>query len=310
MYKIFLILITVFFVGCSAKTPITWDKRITNTHIEPVDLVYSEYGKEHKKSMLFIHGFGESQYTWRFLVEKLSKKYHIYTLDLKGFGESPKTDDDDYSVYDQAVLVQKFMEKHQIKDTTVVGRSFGGGVALVLALMQNEKSKSIDKKTDKRIDKLVLIDSMSYNQRLPSMLRDLKIPFFGFLAIHLFSDAWIVESGYKYAFFNDSLIPKESLTYAEKMLSLPLAKSAYLKCVHCLVPDDIEKIEKKYKEITLPTLILWGEDDVSIRVDKAKRLHHDLPNSRLKIFKKTGHMPQEERPKEVLEEIEKFMEKI
>ena len=260
--------------------------------------------------MLFIHGFGESQYTWRFLVEELSKKYHIYTLDLKGFGESPKTDDDDYSVYDQAVLVQKFMEKHQIKDTTVVGRSFGGGVALVLALMQNEKSKSIDKKTDKRIDKLVLIDSMSYNQRLPSMLRDLKIPFFGFLAIHLFSDAWIVESGYKYAFFNDSLIPKESLTYAEKMLSLPLAKSAYLKCVHCLVPEDIKTIEKKYKEITLPTLILWGEDDVSIRVNMAKRLHHDLPNSRLKIFKKTGHMPQEERPKEVLEEIEKFMEKI
>ena len=292
-------------MGCSAKTPITWDKRITNTHIEPVDLVYNEYGKEHNKSMVFIHGFGESQYTWRFLVKKLSKKYHIYTLDLKGFGESPKTDDDDYSVYDQAVLVQKFMEKHQIQDSTVVGRSFGGGVALVLALMQNENA--VENQSNKKIERLVLIDSMSYNQRLPSMLRDLKTPLLGFLGIHLFSNAWIVESGYKYSFFNDNLIPKESLTYAEKMLSLPLAKSAYLKCVDCLIPDDIEKIEKKYKEITLPTLILWGENDVSIRVDKAKRLHHDLPNSRLKIFKKTGHMPQEERPKEVLEEIERFM---
>lgn len=306
MYKFFLILVTVFFslfsVGCATKKPITWEKRVIHTKIEPLDLVYKEYGKEHNQSMVFLHGFGESQYTWRFLVEDLSKKYHLYTLDLKGFGESPKTEDDDYSVYDQAILVQQFMRKHQIRGTTVVGRSFGGGVALVLALMQNENCM------EKKIDKLILINSMSYSQNLPSMLRDLKTPLFGFLGIHLLSSSWIVESGYKYAFFNDDLISKESLTHAEKMLSLPLAKSAYLKSVNCLIPDDIEVIEKKYKEILLPTLILWGEEDVSIRVDMAKRLHKELPHSRLKIFKKTGHMPQEERPKEVLNEIADFME--
>lgn len=302
MYKFFLILVTVFLLGCSAKNPITWEKRILHPKVEPMDLVYSEYGKEHSTSMVFLHGFGESKYTWRFLVEELSKKYHLYTVDLKGFGESPKTDDDSYSVYDQAILVQQFMTKHQILDATVVGRSFGGGVALVLALMQNENCM------EKKIEKLVLINSMSYRQRLPSMLRDLKIPFLGFLGIHLFSNAWIVESGYKYAFFNDELIPKESLIHAQKMLSLPLAKSAYLKTVHCLIPDDIKEVEKKYKDIQLPTLILWGKNDVSIRVDMAKRLHKELPNSHLKIFQKTGHMPQEEKPKEVLKEIERFME--
>jgi len=306
MYKKFLILITVFLllfvVGCSAKKPITWQKRVLHTKIEPLDLVYKEYGKEHNQSIVFIHGFGESQYTWRFLVDDLSKKYHLYTIDLKGFGESPKSDDDDYSVYDQAILVQQFMQKHQIRNTTVVGRSFGGGVALVLALMQNENCM------EKKIDKLILINSMSYKQKLPSMLRDLKTPMFGFLGIHLLSNSWIVESGYKYAFFNDDLIPKESLIHSQKMLSLPLAKSAYLKSVHCLIPDDIEDIEKKYKDILLPTLILWGEEDVSIHVDMAKRLHKELPNSHLKIFEDTGHMPQEEKPKEVIEEIEKFME--
>ena len=305
MYKFFLILTTAFLLattGCATKKPITWEERVVNTKIEPLDLVYSEYGKEHSQTMVFIHGFGESQYTWRFLVDDLSKKYHIYTIDLKGFGESPKTDDDDYSVYDQAILVQQFMQKHQIHNSTIIGRSFGGGVALVLALMQNEKCM------EKKIDKLVLINTMSYKQRLPSMLRDLKTPIFGFLGIHLLSSSWIVESGYKYAFFNDDLIPKESLIHAQKMLSMPLAKSAYLKSVHCLIPDDIENIEKKYKNILLPTLILWGEKDVSIRVNMAKRLHKELVNSQLKIFKDTGHMPQEERPKEVLMEIERFME--
>lgn len=301
MYNFFLILITVFFVGCSTKTPITWNKRVLQSHIEPLDLVYSEYGKEHNSSMIFLHGFGESQYTWRFLVDDLSKKYHLYTIDLKGFGKSPKSDDDDYSVYDQAILIKKFMEKHHIDKTTIVGRSFGGGVALVLVLMQN------DKLIDNKIERLILIDSMSYSQNLPSMLEELKTPILGFLGIHLLSSAWIVESGYKYAFFNDNLITKDSLTYAQKMLSLPSAKSAYLKSVNCLIPDDIKTVEKKYRDITIPTLILWGEDDVSIHVDMAKRLHKDIANSRLKIFKKTGHMPQEERPKEVLKEIKKFM---
>jgi len=76
-----------------------------------------------------------------------------------------------------------------------------------------------------------------------------------------------------------------------------------------LVPDDIEKIEQRYKEIDLPTLILWGKEDVSIHVDKAYRLHRDIKYSKLKIFPKVGHMPNEEAPQKVLDEILKFMEK-
>jgi len=301
MKRLFLILIPLFFIGCAPKIPITWDQRVVHSQLKPLDLAYDEYGKEHQETMLFLHGFGESRYTWRFIIPELAKYYHIYALDLKGFGDSPKTEDGDYSVYDQAKLVEQFIHAHQLKNLTVVGRSFGGGVALVLALMQEENPDNW------MMDRLILINSMSYKQRLPSMMRTLQMPIIGYLGIHLLSEEKIAKEAYCYAFSNDDLIPPESVEYSARMMEQPMAKYAYLETVNALVPEDIVEVEKRYRKISIPTLILWGKDDVSIRVNMAYRLHRDIKKSRLKIFEHVGHMPQEEVPQKVVKEILDFM---
>jgi pimeloyl-ACP methyl ester carboxylesterase len=303
MKKLFLILILIIFTSCSSKKPITWDNRVTHSHIKPINLAYSEYGKENSKTILFIHGFGESRYTWRFITKPLAKKYHLVTVDLKGFGESPKTKDEDYSVYDQAKLVENFIKEKGLKNVTIVGRSFGGGVALVLALMQEKEV------FEKNIDRLILIDAMSYKQHLPSMMWFLQKPIIGYIGLHLISSNTIALEAYNYAFSNDSLIPKDSVTQSSKMIDLPNAKYAYKQTVDYIVPDDIAKVEKEYKDIKIPTLIIWGIDDVSIPYRFGIRLHKDIKNSKLILLKGVGHMPQEESPKRVVEAIEDFMEK-
>ncbi len=300
--KLFIV-IAIIFIGCSHRDPITWDSRVANSHIKPLNLAYDEYGKEHNRTLLFIHGFGESRYTWRFIVKPLSKKFHIITIDLKGFGESPKTEDEYYSVYDQAKLVQEFIEKKRLKNLTIVGRSFGGGVALVLALMQE---KGLLKT---KIDRLILINTMSYKQHLPYMMWLLQKPIIGYLGIHLLSADKIAEEAYNYAFSNDSLIPKESIEQSAKMIDLPNAKYAYKQTVDYIVPDDIAKVEKEYRDIKIPTLIIWGKDDISIPYRFGVRLHKDIKNSKLIILKGVGHMPQEEAPSKVIEAIEKFFYK-
>jgi len=304
MLKILLILILLFLSGCSMKKPITWQKRVIENEAKPIDLVFDEYGKNHKQTILFLHGFGESRYTWRFLIDDLSKEYHLVMVDLKGFGESPKPEDEEYSVYDQAKIIQKFIEDHQLKNLTLVGRSFGGGITLVLALMQEEGLLK------EKIDRMILINSMSYKQKLPSMMRVLTYPIIGFLGIHLLGDRKIAKEAYSYAFSNDKLIPMSSVEHSEKMLGMPSAKYAYLKTVNSIVPDDITKMEKSYRDIKIPTLILWGKDDVSIPYRFGKRLHKELPYSRLRLFDKVGHMPQEEVPQKVIKEIQNFMKNV
>jgi len=298
----FLFLTLFFFVGCSATIPVSWKARILNAQVPAQTLIYDEYGERSKPTLLFLHGFGENRYTWRFLVPKLAQKYHLFLLDLKGFGDSPKSRDGFYSAYDQAYLVNNFIKKKNLKNITLVGRSFGGGVALILALMQK------DKLIEKNIKKMILINSMIYKQNLPSMMEVLNKPIIGWLGIYLIENRYIVKEGYRYGFFNDALIPKESIDYAAAYLSFPNAKYAYLETVNQLVPEDLEVLEKRYKEITLPTLILWGKQDVAISVKKAYRLNHELPHSQIEIFEKAGHLPQEEVPKLVNKAIEKFME--
>ncbi len=301
MKKLFLILIPIIFTSCASKNPITWENRVTNSHIKPINLAYNEYGKENNQTILFIHGFGESRYTWRFITKPLAKKYHLVTIDLKGFGESPKTEDEDYSVYDQAKLIENFIKQKGLKNLTIVGRSFGGGVALVLALMQEKKMFKHN------INGLILIDTMSYKQHLPSMMWLLQKPIIGYLGIHLLSADTIALEAYNFAFSNDKLIPKDSITQSSKMMDLPNAKYAYKQTVDYIIPDDIAKVEKEYKDIKIPTLIIWGKDDVSIPYRFGIRLHRDIKNSKLILLKGVGHMPQEESPKKVIEAIEDFM---
>jgi len=301
MKKLFLLLILFLFVGCSTKSPITWDKRIVHSSIKPLALAYDEYAIDKSKTLLFLHGFGESRFTWRFLIKPLSQYYHIITVDLKGFGESPKTEDEDYSVYDQAKIVQKFIEQKRLTNLTIVGRSFGGGVALVLALMQEKHMLK------NKIDRLILINTMSYKQPLPSMMRLLQKPIIGYLGIHLLSAKTIATKAYTYAFSNDELIPQQSIDKSAQLIDMPNAKYAYKQTVDYIIPDDIAKIEKEYKDIQIPTLILWGKDDVSISYRFGIKLQRDLPHSYLILFRGVGHMPQEEAPYKVITEIERFM---
>jgi len=301
--NILLFSLLILFTACSIKEPITWQKRILEQQgLNQPQLSYHEYGDPKNKTLLFLHGFGESKETWRFLTPKLSENYHLVLVDLKGFGDSPKIKDDAYSVYDHAHVVASFLKNKNLKEVTLVGRSFGGGVALVLALMQK------DMLIERRVERMILINTMAYKQNLPSMMRALNQPVIGYLGIHLMPNDWMAQEAYEYAFYNDSLIPEESVDYSSYYLSRPLAKYVYLQTVDQLIPDDIEQMQKRYAELILPTLILWGREDVSIGVRMAHRLHRELQNSYLKIFPKAGHMPNEETPNHVLNEIIKFME--
>jgi len=292
----------MLFMGCSPKKPITWQERVVEATVVPLPLAYEEYGKEHNETLLFLHGFGESKESWRFLVPELSKHYHLVLLDLKGFGDSPQIEDEGYSVYDHAKVVSAFIQQKRLNNLTIVGHSLGGGVALVLALMQR------DNLIEFKIRRLILIDSIAYKQQLPSMLRVLNRPIIGYLAIHLISNDWMAKEAYRYAFYNDALIPKESVEHASMVLSKPLSKYVFLESVNQLIPDDIETMEQRYREITLPVLLLWGKEDVSIRLSIAYRLHKDLKNSTLILLPYVGHMPQEEAPSKVVEIIMEFME--
>jgi pimeloyl-ACP methyl ester carboxylesterase len=64
---------------------------------------------------------------------------------------------------------------------------------------------------------------------------------------------------------------------------------------------------EKIKNIQIPTLIIWGEDDQLIDVSNAYLFQKDIRNSQLVILPKTGHVPMEENPSAFLAAINQFI---
>ena len=291
---LFLGLTLLLFGGCAPKIANTWQERVVHAPQNPVPLYVRVYGTG--APVVLLHGLGASGESFSCIIPELSRHFRLYVLDLKGFGDSPKPDDHRYSVYDQAVLVERFLQKHDLRNVTLIGHSYGGGVALSLALMDPA-----------RIRKMVLIDAAAYPQQLPKLIRWLQIPVVGPLAFYLLPASYEVKESYRYAFYDKRKIPEDIDHAYTKNLQKPGAKQIYLEASHELVPQDIGCVSRYYRTIRIPTLILWGSNDIVIRPEKAYRLHRDLRNSRLVIIPRCGHIPHEECPKQVLEALEKFM---
>lgn len=264
----------------------------------PVKLYYEEAGNG--PPLLLIHGFGASTYTWRHIAPQLAETHRVIAVDLKGFGQSDKPFDSRYSVFDQAELLTELIEEKDLRNLTLVGHSFGGGVALVLALEANQRLKG-------RIAKLVLLDSIAYPQQIPVFFRLLDVPLVSQIGVRMVPPLVQTRVALRIAYFDDSKIdPEEVETYAAP-LKTAAGKHAIIHSARQIMPDGIAELSERYKTIELPTLILWCDHDRIVPLEVGLKLRRTLPNSTLRLVEDCGHMPQEEQPASTLELLKGFI---
>ena len=264
----------------------------------PVKLYYEEQGKG--PPLLLIHGFGASTFTWRFVAPELAKTHRVIAVDLKGFGQSDKPFDERYSVYDQAELLAQLIEDKDLRNLTLVGHSFGGGVALLLALEANQR-------LDGRITRLVLLNSIAYPQNIPVFFRLLDVPLVSQIGVRMVPPLVQTRVALQIAYFDDSKIDPEEVELYAAPLKTAAGKHAIIHSARQIVPEDIAELSERYKTITLPTLILWCDHDRIVPLEVGIKLRRTLPNSTLRLIEDCGHMPQEEQPASTLELIKGFI---
>ncbi|HXG79137.1 MAG TPA: alpha/beta hydrolase [Methyloceanibacter sp.] len=264
----------------------------------PVRLYYREAGSG--PPLLLLHGFGASTFTWRKIAPALAETHRVIAVDLKGFGQSDKPFDERYSVVDQAELVAELIEEKDLRELTLVGHSFGGGVALLLALEANGRLEG-------RIARLVLIDSIAFPQNVPVFFRMLDMPVVSQLGIRMVPPEVQARLALQIAYFDDSKIEAEEIEAYAAPLKTAAGKHAIIHSARQIVPDDIEALSARYRSIALPTLILWCDHDRIVPLDIGIKLRQTLPNSTLKLIDACGHMPQEEQPETTLLLLQDFL---
>ncbi len=250
--------------------------------------------------VLALHGLGASLYSWRKLKGQLPG-HKLILIDLKGAGRSPKPHNKHYSIHEQADLIYEFILEHDLKNLTLMGNSYGGAVSLIVAIRLCEQDRG-------RLSRLILLDSGGYNKLLPWYLKLLRTPVLGWLALHILSPRQSAETVLKNAYYNDRLITKEQIAAYAEPIGSPGGRYALLQTAKGVIPKDIDAITRKYEQITVPTLILWGDADRVIPLEIGNMLDAAIPDSKLVLIRCAGHVPQEEQPHQTICEIRKFLE--
>ena len=264
----------------------------------PVKLYYQEEGNG--PPLLLIHGFGASTFTWRHVAPELAKTHRVIAVDLKGFGQSDKPFDGRYSVFDQAELLAQLIEDKDLRNLTLVGHSFGGGIALLLALEANRRLEG-------RISRLVLLDTIAYPQHIPVFFRLLDVPLVSQLGVRMVPPSVQTRVALRIAYLDDSKIDPEEVAIYAAPLKTAAGKHAIIHSARQIMPDGIAELSERYKTIELPTLILWCDHDRIVPLEVGLRLRRTLPNSTLRLVEDCGHMPQEEQPELTLQLIKAFI---
>ena len=266
------------------------------SHFAEIDGVRVHYQEKGTGTpLILIHGLSSSTYSWKDVFEPLAKTHRVIAVDLKGFGFSGKPDGD-YSRRAQAVLVAHLLDYLKVEQAWLVGNSMGGEISLNFAL-QNPQ----------RVAGLILIDSAGVsvpnaNSVTPGYAR---IPFVGpvLIALALTSDK-LVRRGLERSFYDVTKVTDERVAAYYRPLK---TRGGQLGSLRARTQWGLFPIEPDLNKINSPTLIIWGADDALIPIAAGRKMNSLIKGSKLVTIERCGHVPQEELPERVLDEMTKFI---
>lgn len=227
-----------------------------------VDGILTSYKKEGsaQKSVLFLHGWGDSSKSFQTLANVLASKFTVLMVDLPGFGETqrPKTA---WGIVEYARFVDKFLKKINTSPEIIIGHSNGGAIAIVMIGSQINSAK-----------KLILLASSGVRTGSGIKKNILKV-------------------SAKAASVTIKILPKHSQKSVKEKLYKTIG-SDYL-----VVPGMEESFKKvvgydvvsKAKKISIPTLLIYGDQDSSTPISQAKILNDSIENSKLEIIHGASH---------------------
>lgn len=255
-------------------------------------------------TVVLIHGFAATLETWHDIYPALSAEFSTVRLDLRGSGFTSKPEDRKYSPDDQAEFLIHFLERLGLRRVVLVGHSLGGEVALITYLRVKNHPQTFT------IDGLVLLDSAGYVQKEPAFVTATDNPISRFFMSHALSPQLRAKLMLEAMFAVDEQVTTDRICRYAYFFAMPATNYVSNETAEQIVPPDAKSNERRFKDIDVPTLIMWGADDPGLPVENAYRFHSDIRRSKLVILAKTGHVPQEERPQEVLHHLKTFLSEL
>jgi non-heme chloroperoxidase len=252
-------------------------------------LHYAEQGDLTGEAIVFLHGYSDSWFSFSRVLPLLSPEYHAFALTQRGHGDSDKPQCC-YTPEDFAADVDAFMEALGIEEATLVGASTGALFAQRVALSY-----------PRRVSRLVLVGAQTPANEANEVVLGLQEE------VRALEDP--VPPEFVRAFQEGTIhqpVPQEFLdTVVSESLKLPARVwRDYLEGAVLSIDHDYVL---PLREIDVPTLMLWGEQDPLFPREEQERLAAAIPGATLKVYPETGHAVHWDRPEWVVRDLEEFM---
>jgi pimeloyl-ACP methyl ester carboxylesterase len=225
-------------------------------------------------AVILLHGLGGDATNWGQNVPALAAKFHVFVPDQIGFGQSDKPFIN-YRVETLVDFLDVFCRKLEISKAAVVGNSLGGWAAMAFTLAHPDK-----------VSRLVLVDSAGYSMekqgRKPN--RD-EMRALNFSTVQqtklvlnlILAHKEMVTDGLAAQFFAAHLKKNDGYTI-----------NAFIDSI--LRNEDV--VDGRLGAIKIPTLIVWGREDLLVPLNNGNMLAEDIAGSQLLVLDHCGHVPQ------------------
>jgi pimeloyl-ACP methyl ester carboxylesterase len=253
-------------------------------------------------ALLLLHGLGCTHSTWLPVIDSLARRYTVIAPDLLGHGASDKPRAD-YSIGAFANGMRDLLTVLEIDKVTVVGHSFGGGVAMQFAYQFPE-----------RTERMVLVGSGGLGPEVSPAIRAITTTGFYQVmgALTLPGVRHVGTAGLK-ALSRTGL--KEFRDFDEvaeiyQSFRDPAARAAIRHVVRAVVDwqgQIVTMTDRAYLTDAMPMCVIWGAEDRVIPVGHAARAAELAPGARVEIIPDSGHFPHKDHPERFVKILHDFV---
>ena len=284
-----------------ARKPATVTQR--RIRLNGQHVTYLEAGEDCGPVVVLQHGLASSSTTWAQVMPLLGRHAHVIAPDLLGHGDSAKPRSGDYSLGAYAAGLRDLLVVLDLDRATIVGHSFGGGVAMQFAYQYPEST-----------ERVALVASGGLGKGVNLALRAATLPGAS-TALQVLTAAtprWLTAVTSRAA----RAVPVLAGADLEGLLSAFAsfgdggARDAFVQTARGALDLSGQRLtgtERLHLLAETPVLLVAGSRDPVIPVDHTVNAHETLPRSRLELFDGAGHFPHIDDPRRFTDLLEEFL---
>jgi pimeloyl-ACP methyl ester carboxylesterase len=253
--------------------------------------------------LVLLHGITSTSEAWRKVMPRLAERYTVIAPDMVGHGRSAKPRGD-YSLGAYAAGVRDLLAVLGFERGSVVGHSFGGGIAMQFSYLFPEY-----------VERMALISSGGLGREVHPLLRAAVLPGSEWV-MPLIAREWSVRAGDALRSVAAKLGLEAGPDLAEfargyASLADDDARDAFIHTMRSVIDPNgqrVSALDRLYLADQLPTLIIWGTNDPVIPVEHGRHAHEMVGHSRYVEIDGSGHWPMLDAPDRVVRELSSFID--